>query len=393
MNKIKLIAILLILTSMSYGQGHPWQVKFSHEIESGVADGSIRPSKAGTLYSFIGKYHESTIYSDIPVSWGIDSVQVSGYEIIEALPAIITAAQEHQLVIISENHLKPQHRIFAKQIITELSQHGFEHLGLETFANINNSNSLVDAELVKRGYPLDTPMTGTYTLEPRMAELVREAISLDYNLFAYERSQKIEGLDRDEILADNIIRYIEQHPDEKIIILCGFHHAIESDLPKRVKHQWMAKYLKDKTGLDPLTIYQDNFTEKFSEDEHPFLREATVTTPCVFVDQKGNLVRLSNHVDIEVIHPKTWYKNGRPNWLYETKEYTSYEVDLQNKEIKYPCLVSAYLIGEENGVPVDRIEVKHKYDNRILVLKKGEHLIKVTDSNTEIQFQTEVYLK
>lgn len=65
--------------------------------------------------------------------------------------------------------------------------------------------------------------------------------------------------------ADNIISYMNQNQVKKIIIHCGWHHASGNPIFKREKQLWLAKYLKDKTGLDPLTIYQDNFTEKITE--------------------------------------------------------------------------------------------------------------------------------
>ena len=74
------------------------------------------------LYSLIGDYYNSIQYSDIPVSWGLDSISMDAYSTEDALSRIITEAKEHQIVIISENHLRPQHRIFADKIITELAK-------------------------------------------------------------------------------------------------------------------------------------------------------------------------------------------------------------------------------------------------------------------------------
>jgi len=251
---IKIILLFLITSHLAHSQSHSYEIKFSHEIEKGISDQSLRSSKAGLLYSLIGKYHLSNTYSDFPVSWGVDTLALDKYEIVDALSPILEEAKNHQLVIISENHLKPQHRIFAKRLIRGLSEMGYRHLGLETFAHAGN-NELIDSKLKERGYPLDSPLTGTYTMESEMGELVREAIDLNYKLFAYERTEKIKGMDRDEIQANNIINYLRNHPNGKMVILCGFHHAIESDLKKYGKYKWLAKHLKDETGIDPLTIY------------------------------------------------------------------------------------------------------------------------------------------
>ncbi len=378
---------LLSLSNISTAQTHPYQVKFSHEIESGLADKTLKTYRAGLLYSLISEYQLSNTYSDIPVSWGVDSLSFDSYLLADALPYIVSEAEKHQVIIISENHLKPQHRIFAKKVINALSKIGFSHLGLETFSSSDNKNELIDEELINRGYPMNSQLTGTYTMEPRMGELVRDAIRHNYNLFAYERSKKIKGIDRDQIQADNVIRYLEKHPNEKIIILCGFHHAIESDLLKYGKYKWMASHIKEKTGINPLTVYQDNFTEKFIENEHPILRQLNITKPSIFTNQNGSLVQITDHVDVEVIHPKTVYRNGRPNWLFEDEDYRSVKVRKDVESLQFPIIASAFLTGEVGSVPVDRIEIKHKYDNKPLVLKSGKYRINLSDGKNEFDYE------
>lgn len=382
--------ILRIMTGMVFGQNEPFATKFSHEIEKGIADGSIGPSRAGTLYSLIGEYYRAATYSDIPVSWGVDSLEIDRYTLEVALPHIIEEAKSHQIVIISENHLKPQHRIFAKKILVELAKHGFRHLGLETFAHFENSTKLLDSALIERGYPLNSPLTGTYTMEPQMGDLVRTALSLGYSPFAYEQSEKIDGKDRDEVQADNIIKYLNSNPGARIVVVCGFHHAIESEIIKRRNSYWMAKYLKDKTEINPLTIYQDNFTEKFAENEHPYLRKLVISDPSVFTDAEGDIIRFSDQVDIEIVHPITRYRNGRPNWLYEGDQYKPVIIKIDRENTNFPVIVSAFKSGEQNGVPVDRIEIRYRYDQKMLVLKEGEYEIQVFDGMNYVKYNETV---
>ena len=114
---IILTILLWMNISLVLAQSHPYQVQFSYQIEQGIAEGTIRPSKAGLLYTLIGDYHNAISYSDIPISWGVDTLPTDQFLIEDALPIIVKEASNHQIVIISENHLKPQHRIFAKKII------------------------------------------------------------------------------------------------------------------------------------------------------------------------------------------------------------------------------------------------------------------------------------
>ena len=122
-----------------------------------------------------------------------------------------------------------------------------------------------------------------------MAQFIRTALRNDYKLFAYEREKKVDDKDRDEIQADNIIRIMKANPNAKIVINCGWHHVIESDELKYGKYFWMAKHIKEKTGIDPLTIYQDNFTEKIIYNEHPVLKTLSITEPSVFVDENDKI--------------------------------------------------------------------------------------------------------
>ncbi len=380
------IIILLYFAQVALAQSHPYEVKFSHQIEKEIATEQIRPSRAGLLYSLIGDYQNSIRYSETPVSWKVDSLEFNNYDIKAALPLIVKQAKNNSIVIISENHLKPQHRIFANKVIKELAKLGYKHLGLETFTNVSNSNILLDSKLNSRGYPLDSPLTGTYTLEPKMGELVRSAIQLDYELFAYERSEKIEGKDRDEIQADNIIKYIENHPNSKVVILCGLHHAVEANIIKRGKSYWMANYLKKKLNIDLLTIYQDNFTEKIIENEHPILNSLNINLPSTFINKKDGSTKITEYVDIEIIHPKTTYLNGRPNWLYQDKRYKAVAIKSKDSGLNFPLMVSAYPVEEVNSVPLDRIELKHKYDRKVLVLKEGEYRIVLNDGENKLEY-------
>ncbi len=388
-NTIPIIAFFLVLAQLT-GQKNPYEQKFSYEIESQLANGEISSSRASLLYSIIGDYISSIQLSEIPISWGMDSVELKNYNLEDAMTQIVQIADKHQIIIISESHSKPQHRIFASKLITELAKKGFKHLGIETLTNNPETGLLLDTMLQQRGYPTNSPFTGTYSHEPQMANLIRSAVKYDYQLFAYERAMDIEGMDRDEIQAINILAYLKNHPEEKLIILCGFHHAIESNINKGRNYNWMAKHLKDKSQIDPLTIYQDNFTEKIVEDEHNFLRKAQIESPSVFVDEQGQIARLSEHVDIEVIHPKTIYYNGRPHWLYQSKDHKSVEINKSDYELDYPILVSAFLKNEREPVPVDRIELKHKYDQKKLVLDKGKYRIEIFDGQNLYTYMEEI---
>jgi len=355
------------------------QLYFSHEIERLIAHDSIRPASASRQYSYIGDYHHSIYYSDNPVSWGVDSIEVGSFEIKPALETIIDIAKDQQIVIISESHSRPQHRIFSKNLIDSLSHFGFQTLYMEALGNFIDSSGvwkMTDAKLNERAYPLKSLITGTYTREPEMASLLRNAKQSGYELRAYESFGRKKGQERDRVQAENII---EQFQGEKTIIHCGWFHAIESNDLKRGKYSWLAKHLKDSLKIDPLTIYQDNFIEKIKYDEHPEYAQIDIDKPSVFI-KNGSIPRLTEQVDIEVLHPRTTYKNSRPQWLYEDGKRIKYEHDFSTSELDFPIFMKAFIPGEEvDGVPVDIVEIKSKYDQKPLVLKPGNYILEITN--------------
>ncbi len=381
----------LILSSITlsfvtiFAQFEDGRYYFSHEIETMLAEGSLRLPSASTHYSVNADYWNMAQYNDIEVAFGVDTLDLFGYQIKTALPFILKEAKKARIIIISESHSKPQHRIFTKSLLPHLKELGFQNLFMEALSvNLDNKGYLFDSLLIERGYPLNSFTTGTYTRTPEMATMLKFAIENGWKINGYERSnitgQNEERKDRDEFQADNIIAQIEENKIEKLVIHCGWWHAVESDLKKGGRNAyWLAKYLKDKTGIDPLTIYQDNFTEKFIYNEHPILNELDINAPSVFTEA-DTIVRLSSEVDIEVIHPKTQWINGRPSWLYQDSTYQAYLYDIQSIEMSFPVFIKAFRPGETaDGVPVDIVEVKGKYDNRYLVLPPGNYEFIITN--------------
>lgn len=377
---MKLSLSLLLYLAFHYigiAQMHPY-LMFSHEIERKIANDSLRTSSASYHYTYIGDYLSAIQTYDIPVSWGVDAVKIdTGYQIVDAVSYIAKIADQHQIIIISESHLKPQHRIFSRKLLSVLRNKGYKYLGLEALnPDSTRSNFLSDTALQQRGYTMAGVTSGVYANEPQMSRLIRTAIHKGYQIFGYERTYRSETKDRDEIQAENIIRYLKNNPEGKCIIHCGWYHAIESDTIKRRNSFFMAKYLKDKTGVDPLTIYQDNFTEKVLETEHYLLEEIDVTTPSILLDNSGQLIRFSPHVDLQIIHPKTHYRKGRPNWLFEN-ESVLYELPFDSIQIKTPFFLAAYRPTREDGTPVDIVEIKHRFTRLPLVLLPGDYKIKL----------------
>jgi len=323
------LLIIFLLPMIAFSQVDPnkiFEPKFTHEIEAELETGKLRKGRASTYYSNIDEYEKSLINLDIPIIWQLDTMSkenlkaFSKFQPINAINYLSKRTENEQIVIISEAHQKPQHRIFTTKMLKSLYANGFRHLGIET-------------------------------LSPDFTE----RISRDK--------------DRDLQQALNIERYLKLHPNEKIVIHCGWYHAIESNFPK--------------------AIYQDALSEKINLPESPYYKMIKAKEISVLVNENGDLfngVDTVNHFDVLVYHPRTEYIKNRPNWLLKVKGNRLVKVK-RNKVSKsnYPVIVKAILEKEgKEAVPVDVIELKSKKDVKRLVLPKGKYLIELIDKNRKV---------
>lgn len=374
--------------------------KFSEDIVAELDSGKLSTTSAAYYYTYIGDYPKAIEQYELPLDWGLDSIsQIDSilfldYQPINAFSYLAERLKSDSLVIISEAHQKPQHRIFTKQLLQILYDQGFRYFGLETLLPSfqDSTKFLFDQALHTRKYPLNSPMTGYYTREPQMADLVRTALAIGYEVFAYERMSSGE---RDALQAANIAKFIKNRPPGKVLIQGGWYHAIESDFPKKEKDNYMAYHLK-KMGLDPLTIYQDVLTEKGAIPASPLFDLVKTAEVSVLVNDQGQVFNgfdQQKHFDILLYHPPTQYQKGRPNWLFEQAGHRFVPVEKERlKPEQYPVLVKAIFQKEEkNAVPLDIIELKSAADPKELILRKGKYWIIMTSRNgDETTYEEEV---
>jgi len=243
-----------------------------------------RSSLTAHFYNQIGKNQAAAeLYdSQQPIDTFVVNTD-SLLQIYQPFPAIdfITAqAKNHQITIINEAHHVPQHRVFTEQLLTELYAVGYRHLGLETLVS-----TFVDSTLNERPYV--TLKDGTYTLEPRFANMVRTAKRIGYQIFPYERISG-RGKFREMEQAQHIADYHQRFPDDKILIHCGYNHVMEGEYGGRWEYA-MAERVKRLTNLDPLTIDQTQYRERGNpQQEHPLYAAISLTKPSVLLDKTSS---------------------------------------------------------------------------------------------------------
>ena len=157
---------------------------------------------------------------------------------------LLTRTKSEQVVMLSENHFMPWHRILLAELLPELKKQGFRYLALEALSG--------DSLLNKGGAP--DLKTGFYTREQHFFRLIRTAQDLGFRLVSYEAGQG----DRELGQARNLYRKtLEKDPDARVVVLAGLAHVYETAGGSRTR---MARHFKTLSGIDPLTISQTDLS-------------------------------------------------------------------------------------------------------------------------------------
>lgn len=335
----------------------------------------------------------------------IDSIQTN-YTPTNAKDYLVDRAKAEQIVIINEAHHNPNHRIFTKSLLQGLYNNGYTYLGLEALFNgpkggtpIGNTGNHIlderDSLLNKRGYPVFR--SGNY-LEPQMGNLIRTALEIGFKVFPYEKSGVGSGDPREKGQALNIANILKKDPNAKILIHCGYSHAYEGFDVYAMGGKAMAGWLKEFTGINPLTINQSTYSEEFSKKEwnHPMLYAFSFNEPKVLLDQEGvpmRFVQGNMFADIAIINPVTKYIKGRPNWLFKDKTQ-GFIIDLSIFDFECPVMVLVYNRNEDisNAIPMDLIEITDKKTVPHLALPEGSYTLIVINKD-EITKKVNILIK
>ncbi len=262
---------------------------------------------------------------------------------VTAMERIVELAGKTSIVVVNEAHDFPWHREFVAEIATRLRIKGYEYFAAEDFAS--NVNDHPDEEFAR----LDS---GFYSAEPVYGSLIRVVKKLDYILVPYEyKPARDSGTDettaekvtrREEGQAINLIaRIFEGNADARVLIYVGYSHAAEVPIPSfnHTMMSWMAARLKEKTGIDPLTIDQVYCQ---SRTDNIQLAQATDRMP-------------SGAFDLTVAFPAVTFSRGRPEWrLAAGAKLVDLPAELGTFTER--AIVEARFANEPNeAVPVDRL--------------------------------------
>lgn len=304
-----------------------------------------------TVYSFTGDYagkerinklfchQDSALSQDEKLSPDIKAVDAKFF--------LLKEARKNSILMINEAHLYPQHRVFLSSLLPELAKAGYRHLFMEAITP--------DSAYQQPSFP--SRDLGIYPCEPCMADLIRRAIRLGFQIHPYDG---YEFANRDSASARNILAHYRDFPKDKIIVYCGFAHNDEGSKNS------VASYIHQFSNIDPLTVDQTVYCEQETSPYYTrLLRYYAIEEPAILVDKQGNPIPL-NHSgrDIFVISPLTHYINSYPDWLVHlpgsrwiANDFTDYdaadvffkaEIDQTEHPIPFSCKQKSAEIGGDS---------------------------------------------
>lgn len=330
-----------------------------------TADGNEK-GYHGQILSLAGR--EDIIFADgAPISPSSTCVTSETKAGNSAIDSLLDTAKNHSIVILNENHSNPQHRAFILDVIKMLHSEGFEYYAAETFGD----GLFTDTQ--KIGLASD----GFYSNEPLFGRLISFTKSSNFSLVKYEQTReqaapqdaemKVRIDTREHAQSDNLISELfDESPTAKVLIHVGHSHVAEKPIRS---NKWMAYYLKEKTGINPLTISQTGCSSP--SDKIVIAKER--------VNSEGEA--LESYTDFFIGHPPLTFTTNRPDWR---RVIGDREVKIPKAYLDYSenLIVEArYLNHPDKAVPVDRLAIRPGETGIPLLLPSGTFRVEAFDKN------------
>ncbi|WP_316778174.1 hypothetical protein [Pedobacter antarcticus] len=257
--------------------------------------------------------------------------QLAHLKLSKAAPAIeeiVKRARKTRVVILNENHLDPRGRAFGLEVARALKPLGYTILAVEAlrpYADDQEEHRKMK-QLSADGFARAAGdfYSGYYFDDPVFADFIRQSLAMGYHPVSYETAGRgYTDEQREEAQADNLMRRgIQMYPEAKILIYVGERHAAERPIASEEKpYLKLAAILKDKIGIDPLTIDQAGLSyipmnRPDADLYHVAASKASSKSVVLFEQGKPLTVGLlAGAVDLQVVHPPLKLVKGRPDWM------------------------------------------------------------------------------
>ncbi|OAV45152.1 hypothetical protein A3850_011910 [Lewinella sp. 4G2] len=253
---------------------------------------------------------------------------------IPAKKVILEQSASHRFTILNEAHHNSQHRAFTHSLLEDLYDQGYRHLGAEALIVNEPAGFIDDPQQI-------STESGTYVQDPEFAEMLKHAVELGYKLFEYEANDTIYGADRERVQAENILRYAERFPNDKLVIHSGFGHLIESETNKYTEWPQMGRQLHLLGGVDPLTVDQERYHPASSPAFEQALYRSVRPQEAVILTNGAGEAFGTNGADLSVFHP--------PVGL--TSPLNKFRID-RSIALDFPVLVHAFRDTDDLSVAI-----------------------------------------
>jgi hypothetical protein len=236
-----------------------------------------------TYYSFAGMNEEALAMRDTALGVSrpdsCNKLIFNDLKQENALQFISRKLTNRRILMLNEGEHLPICRLFAMQLLDSLKRLGFNYLALETL----NKDHKID----KNGFPIMGD--GFLSKEPMFAEFIRQAVLKGFKIIAYnDTTECMPPPDvhrfychnkKEEKAAEQIASIFKKDAKAKVFIYVEDdqynkdYYAAQRKRREGHKWQFLAMYLKNKLGFDPLSINQSDMVERsIREYENPLFR-------------------------------------------------------------------------------------------------------------------------
>jgi hypothetical protein len=288
------------------------------------------------------------------------------------LDEIARRARQTSIVIVNESHERSEGRGFTTTLAVRLRPLGYDSLALEALQN-NPSTTPKQYQPPFARQP-DLPYfdddDGFYVGEAAFGRMGRRVKALGYRLVSYEANPN-DGLPsgatlaqrtavREEEQAANLTAFLKEHPGTKLLVHVGYQHVLE--VPRADGSKRMAALLKEKTGIDPLTISQTDCRGGGEADRLAVLP----------ADQP------TGSFDLVVDHPTARFDRGRPIWREKAGDRPVSVPAALRPSTGWRVIEARPLDEPVTSVPMDRVAIRPKEDVA-LMLPPGRYRLRAID--------------
>ena len=327
------------------------------------------------------------------------------WEAKSAVAEVSKLAVSAQIVLLNEAHHDAHARELSLLLLPKLYRHGYRYFAAEALIEDGG-------DIRRHGYV--SPASGSeYVREPLYGELIRVALSLGYNVVAYDVTGAATPAEREKLQAKNLFdKILVRDPRAKIFVHAGYAHIDKA--PGRLgPTKPMAMLLEELSGAKMISVDQTQFREQIPAVDARYnvlLKDFNPTEPIVIKNKaKGDFWSAApNLYDLNVLLPQTTgaaLRSGtverstivtdtnralpvlshvanaeRPAWLNLKGLRSRYVIRSSMCKTHFPCLVEArYLAEGSDAIPADRYVFRHDDSRTVLYLRPGSYALSVSD--------------